>query len=61
MTEEEIYNGILKASSPDTSCHWFKREIVDLRSNSDSKLARRFMDISKGIDTEAQDLLDNLK
>ena len=61
VTEEEIYNGIEIADKTKDTCHWFKRTITDLEKNAKSKQAKRFMDIGKDIDKEAQGLLKDLK
>ena len=61
MTEEEIHNGIMQSANPSVECYWFKRHIRDLLDNTKSKLAKRFMDITDGVDKEAFDFLNKLK
>ena len=63
MTEEEIYNGILKSSDPAEGCYWFKRNITDLTRHTKNKLAKRYIDMSSAnqLDEEALSLLSNLR
>ncbi len=62
VTEEEIYNGLLKAEKPSRECHWFRRHIVDLSQHTDERTCGRYMDLAnKQMDKEAQDLLGKLR
>ena len=62
VTEEEIYNGLLKAENPANECFWFRRCILDLADNADDKNCSRYMDISnRKVDVEAQTLLGKLR
>ena len=62
MTEEEIYNGILRAAKPETECFWFKRNIVDLSQYTEQKTCGRYMDVTnKKVDEQAQELLGKLR
>lgn len=59
VTEEEIYNGILKAENPNFHTCWFKRTITDLYDHLGEKGDRRFFDVAGG--KMVQDSHDFLK
>eukprot|EP00111_Clytia_hemisphaerica_P016128 TCONS_00047711-protein len=62
VTEDEIQRGILKSKDAKSQCHWFYRNIQDLRQNIDDKAARNFIDkLGQNLDDEAVGFTEDLK
>lgn len=63
VTESEISHGILCEPYPEEQCLWISRNIRDLEDHLQNENAHYFIDINsdtKGIDTDAQELLQVL-
>lgn len=66
VTEDEIYHGIIRTSTPENSCLCYTRTMLGLKSSLQDSFANRYVDILPGIsppslDVEAQSLLHDLK